>query len=185
MTETSSDGTGIGHPWLDARSLDMARIVVARIDEDPILIHIAHDNLARWRRCRGGLSRAHLEWVEILERPWTGIREVLLAKTDEGQRLRSSSPFTGIVSEDERWDVIERHPPPPPLRPITRDDLDDDVLKRILEDPGARDLIASFDPLTRETPWKPLPSGREETGPCDSLLASAVGTPDTLTSRTR
>ena len=120
MTETSSDGTGIGHPWLDARSLDMARIVVARIDEDPILFHVAQDNLARWCRRRGGLSRAHREWVEIVERPWAEIRATLLDESDEGQRLRSSSPFVGIVTEDERWEVVERHPPPPPLRPIAR-----------------------------------------------------------------
>ena len=31
----------------------------------------------------------------------------------------------------------------------------------------------------------PFLQGGEETGPCDRLLASAVGTPDTLTSRTK
>ena len=134
MSEGSTDGSGIGHPWIDARSLDMARIIVERIDAVPSLIHVAHDNLARWRRRHGGLSRAHREWVDILERPWSEVREILLAETDEVQRLRSSSPFAGIVGEDERWDVIARHPPPPPLRPITRDDLDEEVMKRILED---------------------------------------------------
>ena len=129
-----SEGTGIGNPWIDARSLDMARIVVARIDADPDLVHVAHDNLARWRQRHGGLSRADREWMEILSRPWAEIREILLAETDEGQRLRSSSPFVGIVTEDERWEIIARHPPPPPLRPITRDDLDAAVLKRVLED---------------------------------------------------
>ena len=133
MNEESTEGTGIGHPWIDARSLDMARIVVARIDADPGLVHVAHDNLARWRRRRGGLSQAHREWMEILSRPWAEIREILLAETDEGQRLRSSSPFTGIVTEDERWEIIARHPPPPPLRAISRDDLDEEVLKRVLE----------------------------------------------------
>ena len=67
--------------------------------------------------------------MEILSRPWAEIREILLGESDEGQRLRSSSPFAGIVGEDERWEVIERHPPPPPLRPITRDDVE--LVKRI------------------------------------------------------
>ena len=125
MSEGSTDGSGIGHPWIDARSLDMARIVVARIDADPVLVHVAHDNLARWRRRHGGLSRAHREWAEILERPWAEIREILLDESDEGQRLRSSSPFVGIVTEEERWRVIARHLPPAPLRPITRENLDD------------------------------------------------------------
>ena len=81
MSEGSTDGTGIGHPRIDARSLDMARIVVARIDEDPILIHVAHDNLARWRRRRGG-TKLGTPGVdrEILSRPWAEIREILLAE---------------------------------------------------------------------------------------------------------
>ena len=139
MSEGNTEGSGIGHPWLDARSLDMASIVVVRIDAEPGLIHVAHDNLARWRRHGGGLSRAHREWVEILERPWAEIRKVLLDESDEGQRLRSSSPFAGIVTEDERWEIIARHPPPPPLRPITREDLDEGVMKRILEIERAHD----------------------------------------------
>ena len=134
MSEGSTDETGIGHPWLDARSLDLARIVVARIHADPELMQVTHGNLARWRRRRGGLSRAHREWMEILSRPWAEIRKILLDESDEGQRLRSSSPFAGIVTEDERWEVSERHPPPPPLRPITREDLDEDLMRRILKD---------------------------------------------------
>ena len=60
-----------------------------------------------------------------------------LASTTDGQRLRSSSPFVGIVTEDERWEVIARLPPPPPIRAITREDVDDELVKRILEG-GAR-----------------------------------------------
>ncbi len=120
----SSRQTGIGHPWIDARSLDMARIVVARIDADPSLFNMALENLERWRRRHGPLSRAHEEWVQILKRPWNEIRTILLDESDEGQRLRSSHPFVGIVAEDERWEIIARHPPPPPLKPITREDVD-------------------------------------------------------------
>ena len=135
MRETSKPNTGIGHPWLDARSLDMARIVVARIDADPSVIQVAQDNLARWSKLHGGLNRPLLEWVEILKRPWSEIREILLAETDEGQRLRSTAPFVGIVTEDEGWQIIERHPPPPPLKPIRREDIDEELVARILAEP--------------------------------------------------
>ena len=70
---------GIGHPHIDARSLDMARIVVERIDADPGLFNVALENLERWRRLHGTLSRANEEWKQILERPW---REILLDESD-------------------------------------------------------------------------------------------------------
>ena len=87
---------GIRHPHFDARALDMARIVVERIDADPSLFNVALENLERWRRIHGTLSRANEEWKQILERPW---REILLDESNEGQRLRTSHPFVGIVTE--------------------------------------------------------------------------------------
>ena len=89
--DTGSQKTGIGHPHIDARSLDMARIVVERIDADPSLINVAHENLERWRQLHGTLSRANQEWEQILERPWREIREIRLEESDEGQQLRSTA----------------------------------------------------------------------------------------------
>ena len=44
---TDSRPTGVGHPHIDACSLDLARIVVERIDAEPSLFHVAHENLER------------------------------------------------------------------------------------------------------------------------------------------
>ena len=102
---------GHGHPHLDSRSLALARIVVQRIDADPALCSVARENLERWRRHAGGaLTRAHQEWEEILERPWGEIRTILLDESEEGQRLRSSHPFKGIVTDQERRAVIDANP---------------------------------------------------------------------------
>ena len=87
--------TGIGHPHIDTRSLAMARIIVERIDADPKLIEVAHRKLQREEGRRGRLSLASQEWKEILTRPWSEVREILLDDSDEGQRLRSSKPFAG------------------------------------------------------------------------------------------
>ena len=65
----STSETGHGHPHLDQRSLEMARIVVKRIDADPSLVRIAHKNLERWRKHQGTLGRADREWSAILNRP--------------------------------------------------------------------------------------------------------------------
>ena len=101
---------GEGHPHIDRRSLEMAKLIVQKIDAEPGLVRIAHQNLQRWRRVRGGtLPRCSEEWEKLLERPWIEIREILLDESDEGQRLRSSHPFAGLVSETERRRIHDAH----------------------------------------------------------------------------
>ena len=131
---TGSGQTGIGHPHIDARSLDMARIVVERIDADPSEFNVAHENLERWRRLHGTLSRASEEWEQILKRPWCEIREILLEDSDEGQRLRSSHPFVGIVTEEERLEIMKRHPPPWPHEPYDPAKIPPEVMEKILSE---------------------------------------------------
>ena len=101
---------GEGHPHVDRRSLEMARLVVEKIDADPSLFRVAHENLQRWSGVRGGaLPPCREEWKELLKRPWSQIREILLDESDEGQRLRSSHPFAGLVSEKERRRIHDAH----------------------------------------------------------------------------
>ena len=104
--------SGKGHPHIDKRSLEMASIVVERIDADPTLVRIAHENFQRWRQHQGELGLADREWRAILNRPWDQIREILLDRSEERQRLRSSHPFRGIVSEEERRTIITENPAP-------------------------------------------------------------------------
>ena len=98
------EGRSSGHPDIDRRVLELARITVARIDENPALVQIGLDNIERWTRQKGGyLPRCHAEWKQLIEaHPWERLREMLLEESDEGQRLRSSHPFTGLVTEQER-----------------------------------------------------------------------------------
>ncbi len=103
---------GTGHPHIDASLLDMCRLIVEKIDADPRLFTKARQRLDQERKRRGNLSHASREWAGILERPWPEIRTILLDESDEGQRLRSSHPFKGIITQQERLEVIARHPPP-------------------------------------------------------------------------
>ena len=61
-------------------------------------------NIVRWTRRKGGyLPQCHAEWKQLVEQhSWEVLREMLLDESDEGQRLRSSHPFVGIVTEQER-----------------------------------------------------------------------------------
>ena len=120
-----------GKPHLDAMKLDHARLAAARIDADPTLIKLAHEHLERACQLRRWLSRAQTEWLQILARyRWPEVRAILVQETDEGQRLRGSSPFTGFASEAERHAIQARHPPPgaprdwKPLPLLSREELE-------------------------------------------------------------
>ena len=149
---TESGQVGIGHPHIDVRSLDRARIVVERIDADPSLFNVAHENLERWRRLHGTLSRANEEWKQILERPWREIREILLDESDEGQRLRSSHPFVGIVTEEERLEIMKRHPPPWPHVPYDPAKIPPEGMEKVLSESTSSGSAESSSSRRRNTP---------------------------------
>ena len=114
-TETHPEAVGVG-PWtghagIDRRVLEMTQVIVEKIDRDPTLVRIGLENIERWTRQNGGyLPRCHAEWKELIDtHPWERLREILLEESDEGQRLRSSHPFTGILTEDERDGIYARH----------------------------------------------------------------------------
>jgi hypothetical protein len=94
------------HRILDARSLAMHCKIVQKISRDPRLLEKAKANLARWRAKTDGANPRYLkEWQEILEEPWLMIAEMLTGMSEEAVRLRSSSPFAGILNEKEREQI--------------------------------------------------------------------------------
>jgi hypothetical protein len=82
----------------------MVRAIVAKIDADPERRGLEHARNV----CRSWIeagNRPAQEWAAIIERPWEEIRRILLDESDEGQRLRQSDPFCGILSPKERWAI--------------------------------------------------------------------------------
>lgn len=96
------------HELIDRRSLALARAVVAVIDADPLRkgLLMARATCARWLDCTP--SPVIREWHEILQGDWSSIRTVLLDEGQEGQRLRQSNPFCGILSNKERWTIYRQ-----------------------------------------------------------------------------
>jgi hypothetical protein len=82
----------------------MARLIVAKIDADPRREGLEHARrvCARWVQRGNAPAR---EWLEILERPWSEIRDLLLDDSEESRRLRQNDPFCGILTPVERWNV--------------------------------------------------------------------------------
>ena len=112
----------------------MARIVVERFDAERGLFNVGHDNLERERQLRGTLSRASGEWEQLLKRPWSEIRAILLNESDEGQRLRSTHPFRGIVTEAERLATMAHHPPPWPHEPYDPSKIRPEAMEELLSE---------------------------------------------------
>jgi hypothetical protein len=92
------------HQDIDRRSLEMVRRIVAKIDADPERRGLAHAKQVCDRWVTQGIASAR-EWQKLLEKPWAEIRALLLLENDEGQRLRQTDPFCGILTPSERWQI--------------------------------------------------------------------------------
>jgi len=96
------------HRILDARSLAMHCKIAQKITRDPTLLNQARANLERWIVKSGDRQPPYLrEWQQILERPLPEIAELITSMSEDATRLRSSSPFAGVLTASEREQVYE------------------------------------------------------------------------------
>jgi hypothetical protein len=95
------------HQDIDRRSLEMVRRIVAKIDADPERHGLAHAKRVCERWVAQGIVSAR-EWLRLLDQPWEEVRAILLDETDEGQRLRQTDPFCGILTPEERWEIYRK-----------------------------------------------------------------------------
>ncbi|MCX6850643.1 MAG: hypothetical protein NTY98_17110 [Verrucomicrobia bacterium] len=115
--QSASDEVPMFPPWLDLppnylvqdwMQWQRGKLVAARLRENPDLIQTAKERL---KIRKSALYRPQLEWLELLERSSIEqICDILEAANDEGQRLRSSSPFHGspFITPEENEDVRQR-----------------------------------------------------------------------------
>ncbi len=91
----------------DLVSLALHRAVAHRLRSNPRLLQKAKSNLKIWLGKSQAIS-AWLEWQEILETSSIEkVLKIITAETEEGQRLRSSSPFVGLLTAEERRQIIK------------------------------------------------------------------------------
>jgi hypothetical protein len=96
------------HRLHDLVSFEMARRIARGLQDHPEWIDLARSNLHRWEeqnREADSLVRCYQEWRSILELPLHEVISVLMSQTDEGRRLRTNSPFVGILSPSEVWEI--------------------------------------------------------------------------------
>ena len=92
----------------DERSIALHREIAKKMRSNPSLWDIPKNNIVKWKKMRGKLTPAFIEWEHILN-TYTKeqILSILESDSEESTRLRSSSPFTGILSEKERRMIFE------------------------------------------------------------------------------
>jgi len=101
----------MNHAFQDGVSLEIARRVAARLTASPEPLRVALDNLIRWSHQNANapaLLRCYAEWRIILAQPVGQVCARLCEESDEGQRLRQSSPFAGVLPASEVWDIKRR-----------------------------------------------------------------------------
>ncbi len=99
------------HNVHDRVSLELAQRVAGELRRHPEWLDLARSNLDRWAGRNSdspGLLRCYAEWRTILDRPIHEVCAILTAETDEGRRLRQSSPFVGILSPSQVWEIKRR-----------------------------------------------------------------------------
>ncbi len=98
---------------IDALVLDYHLLVVPHLLADPeAVIKHALGNLERWMKVHEG-SGAEItlrEWQALLTaKTAQELVEIISEDSDEGQRLRSSTPFVGILSDEVVKELRAKH----------------------------------------------------------------------------
>ncbi len=93
----------------EKRRLALYRAIVKRLREQPELWAIPMENLDRWDKLNGPRNNTSL-WREILTTmSREDIIKMLLSRSERGDMWRKSSPFVGIITQEERNRIFERY----------------------------------------------------------------------------
>ena len=92
----------------DLRSLALHREVAKKLRENKSLWSIPQHNIDRWKKS-GAFNRDLAIWEEILEnQEKEKILEFLEEESHEATRMRSSSPFVGILETSTIKKIFEK-----------------------------------------------------------------------------
>ena len=96
------------HQDLDARSLALHRLVAEKLSREPALFENARATLARWRIIVCPSSQPYLiEWEQLFNQGMDAALAVATDPSEHATALRQSSPFCGILTNEERWEFLK------------------------------------------------------------------------------
>jgi hypothetical protein len=91
------------HLELDARSLALHQLVVAKIRRDPKLFEYVLGTLERWRREVAAMSQPYVAaWRQAAAQGMEACLSLAEEDSPRGAEMRQSSPFVGILTPQER-----------------------------------------------------------------------------------
>lgn len=86
----------------------MHAAIAQKIERDPKLLDVPRNNLKRWKaRWENEAPAWYDEWCKIMDRPWPEIAAIITEPSEDGARLRQSSPFAGVLTPEERRRIYE------------------------------------------------------------------------------
>jgi hypothetical protein len=84
----------------------MHRLVAERLDAE--VLDRARERVGGWLVEDGPVDRRWAsQWEELLDLPMAELREKLVEDSEGMRDLRQSTPFAGVLQEDERQKILE------------------------------------------------------------------------------
>lgn len=93
------------HARIEERSIALHREIAGRIKENPALWKVARANFRHWF-LQGG-ERSYLEGMGKTAGPLEDLLAFMVSPEEKARGLRQSSPFCGILTPRERWNIYE------------------------------------------------------------------------------
>jgi hypothetical protein len=100
-----------GHEVIDLRSLAFHTLICEKIKQQDQIVRDALLRIERWRSTASTrLLPVLAEWETWLQGPQDQLLSMLVSRNQESTRLRQSSPFAGVLSTQERTQILRRFP---------------------------------------------------------------------------
>jgi hypothetical protein len=100
------------HEKLYKLKLEYHKLISAKLKKDPELLKPVIRNLRSAMeklKSAGDHPSAYIEWLQILEtHSLDQIHTILCSEDENSTRLRQSGPFHGIMTEEERQEILHR-----------------------------------------------------------------------------
>ena len=98
-----------GHRTAELRSIAFHRLVAEHLDAE--VLELASTRVERWIAHGGPVSPgAARRWQDLLGEGSAALASHLVEDTEEMRDLRQNTPFAGVLTPRERWQVISEIP---------------------------------------------------------------------------
>lgn len=98
-----------GHFRTEERSLLLHRTIAKKLEENPEkILEKAWQNIRRWGWDKEEYPAPYMKaWMNLLEEPLPRLVRVLTGAGERSVLLRSSSPFKGILTQEEQAQILD------------------------------------------------------------------------------